>query len=246
VPLINPNPVAVLVISIIGALAYLYIAAKAFYKIDIYLQAIKDLKIWIKAFIALFILVGVYMILFRGASNNPSPLNYKGFLANIVVSAIANPLTFLVSHAVYLGPIVLVLLYFTKSFIDQVNKYGAGLHLFTLGYMLLSVNSETRLFINAWPFFVVFLCKSMEGVKLPRSFYLLLFLFALILSKFWYRINVDYFSESYLNFPEQRYFMSIGPWMSDEMYLLQGAIILIVFFWMYWFYFRKQRGSVLN
>jgi hypothetical protein len=241
VPLINPAPGFVLMISIAAALAYVYFASRAFYRTGLYLHSIKNFNAWTRASAAIGVLVVVYILLFQGASNGPSPLNYKGFLANIVVSAIANPLTFLVSHAVYLGPVFLVLLYFIKPFIKQVNGYGLGLHLLIVGYVLLSINAETRLFINAWPFFVAFLCKALEGVKLPHSFYIFCLLFALALSKFWYRIDVAYFSENYLNFPEQKYFMSIGPWMSDEMYLLQGAVALVVFFWIYWFYFWKKK-----
>jgi hypothetical protein len=185
-------------------------------------------------------------VVFKAASSQPSHINYKGILANITISSIANPLTFLVSHVVYVGPIVLLLLYFLKPFIQQIDQYGVGLHLFILGYVLLSITSETRLFINAWPFFVAFLCKTIEEVKLPQGFYIYLFMSALALSKFWYRIEVAYFSEHYLNFPEQRYFMSQGPWMSDSMYLLQGAIVLVIFLWMYWFYLRKQKLHVVS
>jgi hypothetical protein len=98
--------------------------------------------------------------------------------------------------------------------------------------------------MNAWPFIVLFLCKTIDKLKLPLSFYLLIFLYALVLSKFWYRIQVPYFTEKYLNFPEQRYFMSQGPWMSDAMYVLQGTVVLVGYGWMYWFYLRKV--SILN
>lgn len=246
VPLINPNTPAVLILSIAAVIAYFYLVGKAFYKAELYLQAIRSFNTSGRGFIALGIFSVLYIIIFWGAGHEPSPLNYKGFLANIVVSAIANPFTFLVSHAVYVGPVLLVLLYFIRFFIEEIYRYGLGLHLFVLGYVLLSINSETRLFINAWPFFVAFLCKSLEKTNLPSGFYILLLLCSLALSKFWYRIDLAYFSANYLDFPEQKYFMSIGPWMSDAMYMLQGGIMLLLYFWMYWLYFRNLKASSLK
>jgi hypothetical protein len=243
VPLINPTTSFVLLLSILAVLAYLYFATRHLYKVDLYIQSIRNSRVWVRTFVAISILVAVYCVIWWGAGDEPSPLNYKGFLANIVVSAIANPLTFLVSHVVYAGPVLLVLLYFIRPFMEEINNYGVGLHVLILGYVFLSIHSETRLFINAWPFFVAFLCKSLEKIKLPASFYISILLFALALSKFWYRIEVENFSKNYLDFPEQRYFMSIGPWMSDAMYLLQGSIILLISFWLYWLYFRKVKVS---
>jgi hypothetical protein len=33
--------------------------------------------------------------------------------------------------------------------------------------------------------------------------------------------------QQYQGFPFQNYFMMQGPWMSNQMYLLQGAIVLV-------------------
>jgi hypothetical protein len=244
VPLINPNPFLVLIISSLASLAYLYFATKVFYNTDLYLHNIKNFNNWKRAGAALIMLLTMYIVLRNGASNEPLHINYKGILANIVISSIANPLVFLVSHAMYFGPVFLLVLFFAKPFAEQISNYGLGLHVFTLGFILLSINAETRLFMNAWPFIVLFLCKTIDKLKLPLSFYLLIFLYALVLSKFWYRIQVPYFTEKYLNFPEQRYFMSQGPWMSDAMYVLQGTVVLVGYGWMYWFYLRKV--SILN
>ncbi|MDO1447325.1 hypothetical protein Q0590_13740 [Rhodocytophaga aerolata] len=246
VPLLNPSPPVVLVISIAAVLIYLYLSANCLFSVDLYRQCIQNFKAWGRVLLAVSILIGVYMIIFWGAGDQPSPLNYKGFLANIIISSIANPFAFLVAHAVYIGPLLLLALYYSRSFMETINRYGLGLHGLVAGYVLLSISSESRLFINAWPFFVAFLCKALENRKLPVSFYVWFFLVSLAVSKFWYRIEVPSFSENYLNFPEQNYFMSIGPWMSDAMYALQGSIVLFLFLWMYWVYFKRHTPSVLK
>jgi hypothetical protein len=246
VPLLNPSPPVVLFISIAAVLVYLYLSASYLFSFELYKQCIQNFKAWGKVLLAVSIFIGIYMTIFWGASDEPSPLNYKGFLANIVITSIANPFAFLVAHVVYVGPAVLLLIYYNKSFINLITRYGLGLHGLVAGYVLLSVNSETRLFINIWPFFIAFLCKTLENRKLPVSFYFWFFLVSLALSKFWYGIEVASFSKNYLKFPEQKYFMSIGPWMSDAMYGLQGSIILLLFLWMYCFFLRKYKPPILK
>jgi hypothetical protein len=41
-------------------------------------------------------------------------------------------------------------------------------------------------------------------------------------------MNLPAFDDfQYQRFPFQNYYMMLGPWMSNQMYLLQGAIVLV-------------------
>jgi hypothetical protein len=243
VPLINPNTDFVLSISILAALVYIYSVSGLMIQLDFYIKALSTFNRWNRLVIAILCVCVVMAISWTFSSSEPSIFNYKGFLANIVIVAIANPWNFLVAHAVYLGPVFFLLLYYANTFIYSIEKYGLGLHLFIFGYALLSVCSESRLFINAWPFFITFLCIVLEKERFSNAFYCLMLLLSLVWSKFWFRINIGDFTGNYFAFPDQRYFMSQGPWMSDTMFLMQGALSLLIYGLIYLLFLKKKTGA---
>jgi hypothetical protein len=121
-----------------------------------------------------------------------------------------------------------------------VNAYGVGLHLFVFIFLLVGIGSESRQFINAWPVLVLLLCAAIQKYTFPPLFYIVIGLMALALSKFWYRINREPFTGDILDFPYQYYFMSQGPWMSDNMYYLQSSIMLVFCLLLYILFLRKS------
>lgn len=243
-PYINPADSFIFTISFALALAYIYTIIYIVAKPELYFQALLSVKVWYRAGIALILLMLLMGITWYVAAPEEPILNYKGFLANVVIEAIANPLVFLVAHFIYFGPVFLLLLYFRKEFTSEMNKYGTGLHLFILIYLLVGAGSESRQFINAWPVCVLLLCSALKKYKFSTLFLLVMMGTALLTSKFWYRMNREAFRGDFLDFPYQHYFMSQGPWMSDTMYLLQGSMGLAVFGMLYFLFLRKGNYKV--
>lgn len=239
-PYINPVEEAVLPVSLAFALGYIFLIITQIAQPKKYIQEALKSPTWRRAVMAgvLFLAIKLFTQLF--ASPEAPVLNYKGFAANVVLEAITNPLVFIVAHFMYFGPLLFLLLYYWKPFIGEVNKYGAGLHLFVLIYLLIGIGSESRQFINAWPVFVLLLCAALEKYRFPHLFYILMGVIALIISRFWYRINQAPFTGDFLDFPYQHYFMLQGPWMSDAMYYLQGSITLVICLLLYLLFFRKS------
>ncbi|QHT69353.1 hypothetical protein GXP67_23285 [Rhodocytophaga rosea] len=239
-PYVNPPDNLIFAISSILAIIYVYFIIYKLTRIDWYLQELFNAQTWKRAAIAILLFAIIYVFTSFLSSSEEPILNYKGFLANVVIEAITNPLVFLVAHFVYFGPVFLLALYFGKDFIRQVNTYGTGLHAFVLLYLLLGAGSESRQFINAWPVFVLILCVALEKYTFPRLFLIAIVIFSLLVSKFWYRINTETFGGDFLDFPYQQYFMSQGPWMSDTMYIVQGSIALAIFGSLYFLFLRQK------
>jgi hypothetical protein len=239
--LINPMTPLVWVLSMVAVMVYLFVVARPLLYIQEYGQLFTKHLILKRALIGLALFIAAKAILWFFTHRGTPRLNYKGFMAHVALEAITNPFTFLVAHAVYFGPALFLLLYFWKNFIRVVNHGGLGLHGCILFYALLSIGSESRQFINAWPFFVTFLCLALEKYPFPRRFYIIFFLLSLAFSKLWLWLNRGIFTGKLLEFPDQWYFMSQGPWMSDQMYLVQGIISIICFIGLYFLFLKKIR-----
>jgi len=126
--------------------------------------------------------------------------------------------------------LVLILIFLWKDFIEEISSYGLGLTLFVLLYMLLSIGTESRQAINAWPIFAVFISQVLNRHYLVNW----CFTYALVgiglgFSKFWFQINtVNMNVGTLLEFPQQRLFMNFGPWMSNEMYYVHSAVVICI------------------
>jgi hypothetical protein len=157
---------------------------------------------------------------------------FKSFLIHSLLVALTEPLIFLVAHAVYYGPAILLLVLFWRPFCEALSRFGPGLRIALILNFLLSINSQSRYQINiVSTFFIILVCMlDRAGLKF-RSLPVWVLL-SLFYSKMWYTFNTgpqvdDETMTSLLNFPLQHYFMSSGPWMSHQMYLIQGGIVLL-------------------
>jgi hypothetical protein len=75
---------------------------------------------------------------------------------------------------------------------------------------------------------VPFVVKVIDGLAWRPGQYYLVAGIGLFSSKCWLTINsAGPFRGQLLEFPDQLLFMSHGPWISTEMYLAQGAAIVV-------------------
>lgn len=158
--------------------------------------------------------------------------NTKGFIMYTLLSALTEPFIFYVSHVVYFGPVVLLFLFFWRPFCESLREFGLGLRLLVVLNILLSINPQSRYEINTVTIFIIVLVKLLDGSFLRRQSLLLWVLLSLFYSKVWYVMNTgpqvdDGTMEVLLRFPLQHVFMNVGPWMSKQMYLVQGGVVLL-------------------
>jgi hypothetical protein len=156
----------------------------------------------------------------------------SSFVIYTLLCSLTDPLIFLVAHAVYFGPAIILLALFWKQFCKSLGSYGPGLIGFMLLNLVLSINPQSRFQINAAPVILILLVSLFDRALLKYQSLVYWCLLSLFYSKVWYKFNTapqiyDGTMTSLLNFPLQHYFMSSGPWMSQRMYYIQGGIVLL-------------------
>jgi len=170
---------------------------------------------------------------------DPGLFGVPHFLSVQVLYGSVRPLINLVAHTTFYGCLAVLLLFFWKSFGISVARRGLGLVLaFLLNFYLILLASESRQLSNLLPWFVVFLCVSLDRFDFPRHFASLVLILNVVASKVWLPMGDPWFT--------QRHMMSNGPWMSEESWLLQlvgfTAITAILFFSL----FRVRMGGSLS
>ena len=196
---------------------------------------------------ALIVVIQVILILIphvRAGESTGEPQMATMFLllmAIISLLSIAKPLITLVSHVVYFGPIVILLVFMWKAFSEEVRRHGVGLISVILLSVFVGMDPESRHSIGAFPVFVPFLVKATDRCRWRSNIYWIFGGTALLFSKVWFDINSASKSATPLGIALQSYFMNHGPWMSVYSYLLQGQIILVAVVLFY--YLLKQQPS---
>lgn len=179
----------------------------------------------------------------------PGLTGYGEILAALLVSRVREALVLLpvVSHAVYYGPVFLLLLLLWKRAGQMTVELGAGFVFVIAIFVVLSVFAESRFTFLLWPFVVAVVCKVLSATGLPRLTQGLVALGAIGLSKVWLIINQgpwpkpDY--DALFEWPKSVYFSSLGPWMSVENYLIQGSIVAVLFLLIY---VTMKRGNAVH
>lgn len=174
------------------------------------------------------VLAGLFaFVMFRQAlAAKPTIMDSKTYVRMISVIAVLRPANFLLAHVVYFGPIVLLAIFYWRSVCRQVNLLGQGfLVAVTIG-IVHSIDAESRHMVSVLPLLIPVVVKAIDhrGWSWPQ--YGCIGVLALFMSKFWLTINQGPFTGNALVFPDQYYFMSHGHAMNDDMYFIQGAVIL--------------------
>ncbi|MDQ3973180.1 MAG: hypothetical protein M3276_02390 [Actinomycetota bacterium] len=147
---------------------------------------------------------------------------------NIVLEPLARPLIFIVAHVMYFGPLVFVTIFLWKRVALHIGEYGVGLRIVMLAFVVLALASESRILVNAWPFFVVFTAKAVDDLNWGTVPVWGLAAMSFAVSRAWLSVNRGSLEGERLAFPAQFYFMNFGPWMSMASYWLQAAVVVCV------------------
>jgi hypothetical protein len=140
------------------------------------------------------------------------------FLCEHTLSAIRGPLWGPVHHVVYFGPIIAVAALAWPRLARAAGDLGPGAVIalaLTLGF---AAGSNTRQWNHLLPLLVALTIAATEPLWTPRRA-LLFTALALAWSRLWMTIGYDRHI-AWWEFPNQRYFMTQGPYASDAMYLV--------------------------
>lgn len=181
----------------------------------------------IAAGVALFYLVCTVLI--KQISIPEEVFTPKVFLFNILQQAIDNPLVSIISHVIYLGPAILIIIWKYPFFVRTIQSFGDSAIVYFLIIVLLSIGSETRQFIHFYPFLIMMLLITLNQFPISMKQSALFVMLSICVSQFWLTINTPaiFAQYDYGHFPDQAYFMHHGPFMSDLSYLLNAGVLLL-------------------
>ena len=246
---IHPDS-ALIQLSLLGATYYLFFSLRG---------ALNDSRLFDPGYLLRAVVwkrlapLGLLLVTIKGIlstlGNGSSAGNTTDLLVHYtLLTALVEPLIFLVAHIVYYGPAVLLLLFFWPQICRLLLSYPLGVRLLVILGLVLGLNSESRFLINILPIFIVLLVQVVESLHWTFNKYVIWGGLALFASKVWYPINTaplvyDGTYDVLRRFPLQGYFMNYGPWMSAQMYWVQGTAILGAALLVYWVFVRTPRRS---
>ncbi|WBA41958.1 hypothetical protein [Hymenobacter canadensis] len=200
---------------------------------------------WINALVVILAYYGLTRVL--GDVTN-AYLTPQRFAINFTYCALQRPGQFLIAHAVFFGVPVILFSVFRHRIIAVIAELGYGMVLMIIVVLIQAVNSETRQMANVLAMIVLPVAIAADSVKAtPRAIWAT-FGISLLLSKTWLPFNLfdsqkyvsnnifpmnDFEKMNYLVWPQQIFFMNMGPWMSNNSLIVQGLVIVIMYFILY-------------
>lgn len=199
---------------------------------------------WKWAAVALMVLLLWRVVVHQISTPVPYSWNSRELVVYTFVSSLTEPLIFVVAHAVYYGPVILLLLIFWKPFCESAGQYGIGFRYFVILNLCLSICPQSRYQIPYVSAFAIVLVAMLDRSVLHRWNLTWWILLSIFYSKIWYTFNTapmtpDGTMAVFQTFPLQHFFMNSGPWMSKPMYFAQGGVVLVTAILLYFLVARK-------
>lgn len=173
----------------------------------------------------------------------PSTLPEGFAFVHLVDSGLLHPAVALVAHVSYFGPIMLIPLLFPRRFKKELGKLDMPLRWTAMLGLSMLVASESRTAIVALPLIILLCVRTLNNQRITTAGIVILSIVAFLWSKVWFGINEGEMTGELVEFPMQRFFMHIGPWMGTQAYLIQLAATVgtgIVL----WFIIRRKENSL--
>ena len=170
--------------------------------------------------------------------------SYTVLLAQTAHTAIVRPGIFLVTHIAFYGPVFILAGLLWRSTCRQMQEHGGpALTLCVLIGLVLSLNSQSRYFLNLFPLLIPFVIKAAEQLNGGRRQLGCFVVISLLVSKVWFTINTGPFHGRLHEFPDQGLFMNHGPWISPTMYVVQGCAYAFLGLILYLSWFHARVGA---
>jgi hypothetical protein len=190
-------------------------------------QALLEFRTYLKflarwsTYAKLAFLVGLAMASKLLATGVPDPMSVSGWIQLSAWSSAIAPLKFLVAHADYYGPTVIVLVLGWRAVARTMGEAGPALTLVAVLAILMSLDSESRHLVNLIPFLVAFAAKAVDTQGPSKRTLGIFAVLSILASRVWLVIGNDVWL----------FLSNFGPWMSLERYALDSAVLLGLAFW---------------
>ncbi len=165
----------------------------------------------------------------------------SSFLINILHQAVSTPFNFLGSHFMYFGLIYILIISNFKNLMIYIKKNQIIFIFIIFFFCWIMLGNESRQFLNCVPIFTILFINyfNKESTTISNKNLVYLFIFQIIISKFWIVIPSKILDFSNVNGRNYRYFISQGPWTPVAFQFAWTILFLITLF-----VFYKYRNSI--
>lgn len=189
----------------------------------------------IQIVLAVIFIVTVYTVKYFLTSGNteaPYP-TLKDLLGEFTFRPAVSPFNFLVFGFWFLGFMLFFIAIYYRQLLEEFLKMGNGYFILFIYTLIFLTTAQPRYIATMLPFLLLPVLQVLHarmGNKWAEFKYVLVFaIAALLVSRFWFPIELnDHYMQDGNTFAE-KYPMFIGPWISDKFYIILGSIAVILF-----------------
>jgi hypothetical protein len=201
--------------------------------------SVSVVRIWsslrVGALIGALLLIGFFPVvrdyLFQPISNMASVGDFA--LWAILTHGIVAPGKFVVANIMYFGPLLLIAALLWRQIAQLAAGQGYGLvALLALGAAQ-GIETESRHLMFYWPFVGVLASRALQD-RVPHLSAGALLAFGaicLLISRVWLPIGGHPYGkipDPQNSFADQRFFMTQGPWLTHEFYVVQLIVVVVL------------------
>jgi len=214
---VTNNNLLVLSMILTGAMLLLFFYSVLRNTYQLFSVLIKQLNI--KRIVLMILVFVTINLIINLISSNSSRHNIHSFIFELLSESIQAPLTNLVNHFAYYGFTIILIILFWKKYIQLIFEQGFGYLSVLCMAFIFSIGNESRYLINFIPFLFFPIFIILNSYRIATSWSVVFMLASLILSRFWFTININNITNW------ENYMLSQGPWQPFKFYI----IFLIVF-----------------
>lgn len=181
--------------------------------------------------LAVMALVGVTLLRKSWLANSAEAMDWRYFVEDNVKNSTRLPGVFALAHTLFFGPLFMLTCMQWQRCARIIQRYGMGLVVISAFAIFAAWASESRKLINFVPMLAPFALKALDDLRPHPRRLIELAAISVFSSKLWLAMDGQLAGSVY-EFPAQTLFMSAGPWMNVDMYVIQGTVALIVAYWM--------------
>jgi hypothetical protein len=225
-------PVTFLGIGLLFFFMPFVLGNKTFFSIQYYKSVLTGNRI----FAAVLLLVTFLVV--RGSIhvNSTDYMTVYNLIKIHMIFAFARPLTTVVNHFNYFGAGVLLMIVFWKRFAQFISTFGLGVAgAVFVNLFFFSMKPESRAQVHNFPWLLILISLYIGQFNFSKMFYGLIVIINLISAKLWFFFdynsgNNNILPDGTIDFPDQWFFMNLGMWMTERvwLYMLIATIICLV------------------
>lgn len=166
-----------------------------------------------------------------GNTDIPYP-TLQSLLVEFTFRPAVAPFNFLVFAFWFLGLLVFFCIRFYPQLLEQFFTIGNGYLLLLFYSLVFLTTAQPRLITTMLPFFLVALVPVLNNrfqKAITIKSLVIYALLALVVSRFWLPITINEAYQPGGSAPAEKYQMFVGPWISDQFYLLLGSFGIVLF-----------------